>query len=48
MSGVQRAADQVQSRLQGGVALLAAAGTTAPFVGLFGDDLRQALLPDAA
>jgi biopolymer transport protein ExbB len=33
---VQRALDDVQSRLQDGLALLATVGSTAPFVGLFG------------
>ena len=33
---VQRAADDVQSRLQDGLAFLATVGSTAPFVGLFG------------
>ncbi len=33
---IQRAADNVQSRLQDGLASLATVGSTAPFVGLFG------------
>ena len=33
---VQRAVDNVQSRLQDGLAFLATVGSTAPFVGLFG------------
>ena len=33
---IQRAMEAVQSRLQGGLALLATVGSTAPFVGLFG------------
>jgi biopolymer transport protein ExbB len=33
---IQRAIDQVQSHLQGGLAFLATVGSTAPFVGLFG------------
>ena len=33
---VQRAVDDVQSRLQDGLAFLATVGSTAPFVGLFG------------
>jgi biopolymer transport protein ExbB len=33
---IQRAVDTIQSRLQGGLALLATVGSTAPFVGLFG------------
>jgi len=33
---VQRAVDDVNSRLQGGLAFLATVGSTAPFVGLFG------------
>ncbi len=33
---IQRAMDNVQSRLQDGLALLATVGSTAPFVGLFG------------
>jgi len=33
---VQRAIDNVQSRLQDGLAFLATVGSTAPFVGLFG------------
>ena len=33
---VQRSVDEVQSRLQGGLAVLATVGSTAPFVGLFG------------
>ncbi len=33
---VQRAVDAVQSRMQGGLAVLATVGSTAPFVGLFG------------
>jgi len=35
-SRVQRAMDDVQSRLQDGLAFLATVGSTAPFVGLFG------------
>lgn len=35
-SSVQRAVDDVQSRLQGGLAFLATVGSTAPFIGLFG------------
>ena len=35
-SAVQRALDDVQSRLQDGLAVLATVGSTAPFVGLFG------------
>ena len=35
-SSVQRAIDDVQSRLQDGLAVLATVGSTAPFVGLFG------------
>jgi biopolymer transport protein ExbB len=34
--GVNRAADEIQSALQGGLAVLATVGSTAPFVGLFG------------
>ena len=34
--GVQRSLDEVQSRLQDGLAFLATVGSTAPFVGLFG------------
>lgn len=34
--GIQRALDLVQSRLQGGMTLLATVGSTAPFIGLFG------------
>ena len=34
--GIQRAVVSVQSRLQGGLAVLATVGSTAPFVGLFG------------
>ncbi|MEO6030795.1 MAG: MotA/TolQ/ExbB proton channel family protein [Burkholderiaceae bacterium] len=34
--GVQRSIDDVQSRLQDGLAFLATVGSTAPFVGLFG------------
>ena len=34
--GIQRAMASVQSRLQGGLAVLATVGSTAPFVGLFG------------
>ena len=34
--GIQRAMTSVQSRLQGGLAVLATVGSTAPFVGLFG------------
>ncbi len=33
---VNRAVDEIQSRLQGGLAVLATVGSTAPFVGLFG------------
>ncbi len=33
---VQRSVDEVQSRLQGGLAILATVGSTAPFIGLFG------------
>jgi biopolymer transport protein ExbB len=33
---LQRATSEVQSRLQGGLAVLATVGSTAPFVGLFG------------
>jgi biopolymer transport protein ExbB len=33
---IQRAVEQIQSRLQGGLAFLATVGSTAPFVGLFG------------
>jgi biopolymer transport protein ExbB len=33
---MQRSVDQVQSRLQEGLALLATVGSTAPFIGLFG------------
>lgn len=33
---IQRAADSIQSRLQGGLAFLATVGSTAPFIGLFG------------
>src|SRR5580658_8948569 len=33
---LQRAVDQVNSKLQGGLGLLATVGSTAPFVGLFG------------
>ncbi len=33
---VQRSVEQVQARLQGGLAVLATVGSTAPFVGLFG------------
>ena len=33
---VQRGVERVQSRLQGGLAVLATVGSTAPFVGLFG------------
>src|SRR5205085_1837308 len=33
---IQRAAENVQSRLQDGLAFLATVGSTAPFVGLFG------------
>src|SRR5690242_948065 len=33
---VQRAIDDIQSRLQDGLAFLATVGSTAPFVGLFG------------
>lgn len=34
--GIQRAMGTVQNRLQGGLAVLATVGSTAPFVGLFG------------
>ncbi|MFE8646486.1 MotA/TolQ/ExbB proton channel family protein [Sphingomonas sp. NCPPB 2930] len=34
--GIQRAIDDIQARLQGGLALLATVGSTAPFIGLFG------------
>ncbi len=34
--GVTRAGDDIQSALQGGLAVLATVGSTAPFVGLFG------------
>jgi biopolymer transport protein ExbB len=34
--GIQRAINNVQSRMQDGLALLATVGSTAPFVGLFG------------
>ncbi|MFM6996818.1 MAG: MotA/TolQ/ExbB proton channel family protein [Limnohabitans sp.] len=34
--GLQRAVNAVQGRLQGGLAVLATVGSTAPFVGLFG------------
>ncbi len=33
---IQRAIDQIQSNLSGGLAFLATVGSTAPFVGLFG------------
>jgi len=33
---VQRSVDEINSRLQGGLAFLATVGSTAPFVGLFG------------
>jgi biopolymer transport protein ExbB len=33
---INRAVDEIQSRLQGGLAVLATVGSTAPFVGLFG------------
>ena len=33
---IQRATESVQNRLQGGLAVLATVGSTAPFVGLFG------------
>lgn len=33
---IQRAVEEIQSRLQGGLAFLATVGSTAPFVGLFG------------
>ncbi len=33
---IQRAVDEISSRLQGGLAVLATVGSTAPFVGLFG------------
>jgi biopolymer transport protein ExbB len=36
MSNIQRAMDNVSSRLQDGLAFLATVGSTAPFVGLFG------------
>ena len=36
MSNIQRAIDNVASRLQDGLAFLATVGSTAPFVGLFG------------
>ena len=36
MSNIQRAIDNVSSRLQDGLAFLATVGSTAPFVGLFG------------
>jgi len=36
ITSVQRAIDDVQSRLQDGLAFLATVGSTAPFVGLFG------------
>lgn len=36
MMAVQRASDHVVARLQGGLAVLATVGSTAPFVGLFG------------
>jgi biopolymer transport protein ExbB len=35
-SSVQRSIDDVQSRLQDGLAVLATVGSTAPFIGLFG------------
>jgi biopolymer transport protein ExbB len=35
-SGIQRAIDNVSSRMQDGLAVLATVGSTAPFVGLFG------------
>ena len=34
--GIQRAVENVQNRLQDGLALLATVGSTAPFIGLFG------------
>jgi biopolymer transport protein ExbB len=34
--GIQRAVERVQASLQGGLAVLATVGSTAPFVGLFG------------
>jgi biopolymer transport protein ExbB len=33
---MQRATDEINERLQGGLAFLATVGSTAPFVGLFG------------
>nr|WP_277817206.1 MotA/TolQ/ExbB proton channel family protein [Solimonas terrae] len=33
---VNRAVEEIQSRLQGGLSVLATVGSTAPFVGLFG------------
>jgi biopolymer transport protein ExbB len=33
---IQRAVDQIVNRLQGGLAVLATVGSTAPFIGLFG------------
>ena len=36
MSNIQRAVDNISSRLQDGLAFLATVGSTAPFVGLFG------------
>ena len=33
---IQRSVEQIVSRLQGGLAVLATVGSTAPFVGLFG------------
>ena len=35
-SSIQRSVDEVQSRLQDGLAFLATVGSTAPFIGLFG------------
>lgn len=35
-SSVQRSVDEIQSRLQNGLAFLATVGSTAPFIGLFG------------
>lgn len=36
LMAVQRSTERVQSRLQGGLAILATVGSTSPFVGLFG------------
>src|SRR5208283_6002993 len=36
LMSIQRAVDNVQNRLQDGLAFLATVGSTAPFVGLFG------------